>query len=150
MRSHGNGHHSSADETLALLALNKPGGSATLLAILQNRVQTLNTTGGTVAGGGNLAPPATLTMIASGKLRITVNGSFQCSVGFATGIVSVVVAGGLTVLKWSFQEQAGISAGAANVSQSTTFELDTAATPGQTVEVFYTTTVGDNNVLQSV
>jgi hypothetical protein len=125
-------------------------GAGNLVSILQNRAQHLVTTNQIgVVGGGNIVPPVTLTMVASGKLRVTVNGSFQTN-GSVNAIISVEVNGGAKSTVWSFQEQTGNISVAANVTQATTFELDTAATPGQTVEVFYTSTTGDHALSEFV
>ena len=129
-----------------------PTGSsaAALNAILQNRVQTLQTTNASIGGGGNFVPPATLTMIASGKVRVTADASFTCT-GLVNPIISVAVNGDpVSNVVWSFQEQSGGEATPARVVVAATFELDTTATPGQTVEVFLTSTGGDSSCNSTV
>ena len=117
------------------------GGALT--AILQNRVQTLQTTNNIgVAARGNFAPPATLTMVASGKLRVTVNAGFQTN-GTITPIVVALVDGGMPAVKWSFQQVAGTVSVAFDGNISTTFEFDSAATIGQTVQIYFTSSSGD-------
>jgi hypothetical protein len=124
-------------------------GVAALQTILQNRAQTLQTTNASIAGGGNFVAPATLTMVASGKLRISADASFTCT-GFVSPIVSVSVNGGAFAVKWSFQQQNGSEGTPGRVVVATTFELDTAATVGQAVQVSLTSTVGDSSANSTV
>ena len=125
-------------------------GTSGLLAILQNRAQNLVTTNQLgVVGGGNIVPPVTLTMVASGKLRVTANASYQTN-GNVSAIISAVVNGGSSTVLWSFQQQTGNNTTAANVSQTAVFEFDSGALPGQTVHISFTSTVGDHTLSEFV
>ena len=81
-------------------------------------------------------------MVASGKIRITVAASFQTNANIDP-IVLVSVNGGAYAVVWSFQQEHGTVSVAANASIAESFELDTAATPGQVVSVLFTSSAGD-------
>jgi hypothetical protein len=83
-------------------------------------------------------------MVASGKLRINVAANFQTN-GAINAIVSVSVNGAGAVIEWSFEEELGNFTTAASAVIATAFELDTAATPGQTVQVSFTSSAGDGS-----
>jgi len=124
-----------------------PAGSAgTLLSILQNRIQNNVTAAFTsVTGGGNIVAPVTLTMIASGKVRITANVGYQTN-GFTTPLIWLSVNGGTLTNVFTCQQQAGNNTTAANSQVSIVFGINTSATPGQTVEAFFQTTAGDHSI----
>jgi hypothetical protein len=125
-------------------------GAGGLLAILQNRAQNLVTTNQLgVVGGGDIVPPVTLTMVASGKLRVTANASYQTN-GIVSAIISAVVNGGSSTVLWSFQQQTGNNTTAADVSQTAVFEFDSGALPGQTVQISFTSTVGNHTLSEFV
>jgi len=124
--------------------------TALALAISKNRAENLVITDQLgVVGGGNIVPPTTLTMVASGKMRVSANASYQTN-GSVNAKVSASVNGGPTTVLWSFQTQTGNNTTAANVSQTAVFEFDSAALPGQTVEIFFTSTTGDHALSEFV
>lgn len=143
----GDGVGAAQDASLqALYTLLSGGGAAALTAILKNRAQNLVTTNQLgIVGGGNLVPPVTLTMVASGKLRVTVNSSFQTN-GTVNPVISAIVNGGAPTVLWTFQSVVGNNTEAANAIISAVFELDSAALAGQTVQVFFTSSVGDHSL----
>ena len=82
-------------------------------------------------------------MVASGKLRISANASFQTSHSVNPIISASINGNPLKILLWSFQNQLGNFSVTANVSITAVFEYDSSATAGQTVEIFFTSTTGD-------
>jgi hypothetical protein len=120
------------------------GGGGTLQNILKNRAQSLQTAAVfSIAAGGNFTAPVTITMIASGKVRISANASFSTE-GFVNPIVSVSINGDpVANVVWSFQEQSGSESVASRSVVATTFELDTVALPGQTVQALFTSSLTD-------
>jgi len=122
------------------------GSSGTLLSILQNRIQHVVTSAFTsVTGGANIVSPVTLTMVASGKVRVTANVGYQTN-GFTTPLIWLSVNGGSLTNVFTCQQQSGNNTTAANSQVAIVFEIDTAATAGQTVEAFFQTTVGDHSI----
>lgn len=115
------------------------GDTGSLIAVLQNFAQEVNASSNTVAAGAAITPPAVLTMLASGRLKISATTSYSWEgEGTVTPLLFLQINAGPVVAIWSWERDNSGEASIAMVER-----LDTGAVAGDTVTVSWHTTAGD-------
>jgi hypothetical protein len=120
-------------------------GNATLLAILQNRVQQVNPGGVAIPAGGLITNDATiLTVGPTGKIRVSAHFTGQIPAATViTALVQIAVAAGAFGTFVPFAQFAAVAGAPGEITDGTVFEFDAAVPAGTLLHVRWLTSAGD-------